>query len=517
MDISMDKLTGLRSREAIISYLEDKLSGDGEIGIALADVDFFVNIDSKLGSEEGDKILQRIALFFSGCEDATVGRYGGDEFLLIFDNADRESFMARLDSIRKSFRKQRFIGEYSIYAKTPMTVSFGGAISREGEKNAELLLKSTEIALAMSKKGGRNQAVFAPKVCIHVTGNKEEEMSTVAGGGLRGFGGDMGPAFEAKLLEPYGVDVLNKTDLVFADRGNHRIRKITKDGMIETIAGEGDYGYSGDEGPAIHARLNKPSGAAVDSEGCIYVADTGNHCIRKIDCRGLISTLAGCGGEGYEGDNGKARHAKLSRPGGVVVDGYGNVYTNDYGNNVIRMITKDGIIRTIAGCGKFGYSGDGEDPLKASLDRPYGLAVSSRGEFVFIADYGNHCVRIVDTEKRCIRTVCGTGEPGYSGDGMDARYAALNSPFWVSTWTDKYLLVADAGNHCIRIINLLTNRIETLVGNGSPGYWDGRTEDKKDCLNIPAGMAVDNENRILYIADYGNNAIRRFIIKGIPC
>ncbi len=279
-------------------------------------------------------------------------------------------------------------------------------------------------------------------------------------------------------------------------------------GIITTISGDGSYGYSGDGGFAKKARFNKPSGVAAGIDGCIYIADTGNHCIRKINKQGKIETLAGCGSEGYEGDGKLGEQTKFSRPGGVVVDIYNNVYTNDYGNNVIRAIRNDGSVYTVAGSGAFGYSGDGGDPLKASIDKPYGLAVTKDGQYTYIADYGNHCIREVDVVANKIRTICGTGESGYSGDGGNGQRAQLSGPFWVCVWKERYLLIADAENNCIRILDLKSNIINTLTGNGKHGYVDSVMHDGSAEYNIPAGMAVDYMSNYLYIADYANNAIR---------
>ncbi|MCC5466513.1 NHL domain-containing protein [Pelosinus baikalensis] len=517
MSNEFDLLTNVWNRHTVLSHISQLVQQERKVGIALADVDFFINVDSKVGNEEGDRILQRIASFFSKCEGTVAGRYESDEFILVFSGKEQEELSILLDSLRKSFRKQRFISEDSLYAKVPMTVSFGLAVYGGRINSMELLLKSAEIALAMAKKRGRNQVAAATDNIYIISNDEQAEVSTVIGSGLKGYGGDGCYAASARLVEPYGIDLINEEEIIFADRGNHRIRKIRKDGIVENVAGDGTYGYFGDHGFAQTAKLNKPSGIAVTSENHIYIADTGNHCIRKIDKDGTISTLAGCGLEGYEGDGKEAAMAKLSRPGGVVVDKVGNVYTNDYGNNVIRIITKDGIISTVAGSGEFGYKGDGKNPLEAAMDRPYGLAVTQNGEFIYIADYGNNCIRKVAVREHTIHTICGTGEQGYDGDGGNALKAKLNGPYWISLWLDRYLLIADADNNCIRIMNLLTNRIETLAGNGKPGYCDKKEPDEQTCFNIPAGMVADTKNGLLYVADYANNAIRKVKISKLPC
>lgn len=506
---NFDELTGLWDRKTAITYISQLFEQNKKIILGLADVDFFINVESKVGRDEGDLILKRIGVFLKdSIVNGKVARYGGDEFLLILTDP-QDDWHSYLELFRKKFRRQKFISSDSLYAKVPITISIGISRNNDFNNSTLLLLKSAEIALSIAKKRGRNQIAMAPENAIRVLSTDNAVCSTIIGGQLRGYEGEGNLAQDAKIMEPYGVDISPSGEILFADRGNHCIRKIDKNGIVTTVAGNGNYGYSGDHGIATLASFNKPSGIACDRNNQIYVADTGNHCIRKIDARGIITTFAGCGEDGYSGDGDLAVRAKLKRPGGVVVDRKGNVYTNDYGNNVIRMITPNGYIRTVAGSGEYGYHGDGGSPLQAAIDRPYGLNVTPDGNCIYIADYGNHCIREVDVTKNVIRTVCGTGERGYSGDGANGTKAQLDSPFWICTYTDKYILIADADNNCIRALNLQTNEINTLVGNPDAGYYDSESDITSVKLNIPAGMAVDCQNNILYIADYANNSIRR--------
>ena len=173
-----------------------------------------------------------------------------------------------------------------------------------------------------------------------------------------------------------------------------------------------------------------------------------------------------------------------------------------------------GIITTVAGNGEYGNVGDGGLAVQARLNKPYGLSVTRDGRWLYIADYGNHSIRRVNLASGVITTVCGTGEPGYSGDGGPARAARLNGPYWVALWRSS-LLIADAGNHCIREVELCDGTIRTLVGNGTPGFVDAWRETGEARLNIPAGMMVDGDE--LMIADYGNNVIRRVKLGRAPC
>ena len=506
MKETFDSLTGLWDYDAVINYLTEKINNRTELSIALCDIDFFINIDSKVGCFKGDQILKRIAVFFSSYNEFKVGRYYSDSFILIFESLDKEQVMPFVDELRKQFRKQRFMDQESIYAKVPITVSFGIVFCSKNEC-IEQFLKAAEIALAEAKKKGRNRIANSDNDEIHIIKDIRSGVSTLIGG-LVGYSGDKGIAQEAQIAEPYGLDITSNGELLIADRGNHAIRLVDHKGIIATIAGDGSYGYTGDGGCAKKARFNKPSGVAAGMDGCIYIADTGNHCIRKVNSHGMIETLAGCGNEGYDGDGMLGKQAKFSRPGGVVVDMHNNVYTNDYGNNVIRVIKNDGYVYTVAGSGEFGYDGDGGDPLKASMDKPYGLAVTKNGQYIYIADYGNHCIREVDVAANKISTICGTGEAGYSGNDGDGQKAQLNGPFWVCVWKDEYLLIADAENNSIRILNLKINIINTLTGNRKPGYVDSTRHDGSAKYNIPAGMAVDYRSNYLYIADYANNAVR---------
>ena len=196
----------------------------------------------------------------------------------------------------------------------------------------------------------------------------------------------------------------------------------------------------------------------------------------------------------------------MNRPGGVVVDNAGNIYTNDYGNNVIRKIDTNQRISTVAGNGRHGYYGDGKKATEAAFNCIYGLCVDDAGETLYAADYYNHCVRKINLKTNIIKTLCGTGKAGYSGDGGLCYNAELNGPFWIKLHCNN-LYIADANNHCIRKIDLNTKIIEIVIGNGHAGYVDSESEITEAWLNIPAGIAFNGN--FMYIADYGNNAIRK--------
>ncbi|SCY70582.1 NHL domain-containing protein [Alkaliphilus peptidifermentans] len=513
MSRTIDNLTLVWDRQTSIKNISRNLRNKKQISIALIDIDFFTNIDAKVGGEIGDTILFNIANYLKKTPKVTVGRYGGDEFIMMFLNASEEEVKEKVYAIHKDFKKQRFIPKGSLYEKVPITISIGMAFSSATTNGSFLLLKSAETALAMAKKKGRNRVEVATDMKIQLM-RKNGVVTTAVGGGLKGSCKDGEKAFKAEIAEPYGVDLNRRGDLFIVDRGNHRIIKVNYQGRVYTVAGSKDCGYLGDGGLATEALLSKPSGVAIDNNNNIYIADTGNHRIRKVDGKGIITTVAGCELDGYSGDGGSAVLAKLSRPGGVVVDIRGNVYTNDYGNNVIRMITPEGLIYTVAGSGKYGYEGDGRGASEATMDRPYGLAINPDGSMLYIADYGNNCIRQVDMKSKIITTLCGGGKAGYMGDGGDSTEALLDGPYWVCLWGEKYLLIADGNNNCIRIVNLETRRIDTLVGGKEAGYRDSKyIEDVT--FNTTAGMAVDTKKEVIYVCDYANNSIRRVLMRDI--
>jgi hypothetical protein len=285
-------------------------------------------------------------------------------------------------------------------------------------------------------------------------------ITTVAGNGRHGFSGEGGPATSADLSFPYGVAVDGSSNVLIADTVNNRIRRVEAiTGIIMTVAGDGARGFSGDEGPGTSARLNNPTGVAVDGGGNVFIADRENHRIRRVDAgTGIIKTVAGTGAAGFSGDGEPATSAALHFPYGVAVDAGGNLFIADRENHRIRLVEAGtGIIKTVAGSGgtgkdKGGFSGDGEAATSAVLNRPMGMAVDADGN-LFIADSGNHRIRRVDAVTRIIKTVAGDGVRGFSGDGGLATIATLNGPSGVAIDSGGNLLILDRNNECIRKVN----------------------------------------------------------------
>ncbi len=335
-------------------------------------------------------------------------------------------------------------------------------------------------------------------------------ISTIAGTGEWGYSGDGGPAIEAQLSEPHGVAVDAVGNVYVTDYWNHRVRKVDAvTGTISTIVGTGEWGYSGDGGPASEAQLRYPSAVAVDGAGNLYIADSGNNRIRKVDvATGTISTIAGTGEWGYSGDGGPASEAQLRYPSAVAVDGAGNLYIADSGNNRIRKVSAfTGTISTIAGTGEWGYSGDGGPAIEAQLGYPSAVAVDGASN-LYIADFHNNRIRKVDVATGTISTIAGTGEWGYSGDGGPATQARLGYPEGVAVNGDGNLYISDSRNNRIRKVSAFTGTISTIVGTGEWGYGGDGGPATQAQLGYPEGVTVDGAGN-LYISDSRNNRIRK--------
>lgn len=328
-------------------------------------------------------------------------------------------------------------------------------------------------------------------------------ISTVAGNGTTGYSSDGGAATNASLYSPRGVAVDKAGNVFIADSSNYRVRKVDTNGIITTVAGRGTSGFSGDGGAATSAAMY-PYAVAVDQAGNLFIADYGNYRIRKVDTNGIISTVAGNGAYGYSGDGGAATNAAMNSPIGIAVDRGGNLYIADASSR-IRKVGASGIITTFAGNTNLGFSGDGGAATNAALNAPYGVTVDNIGN-VFIADYVNNRIRKVNTNG-VISTVAGNGYYGISGDGGAATNAWLNNPFAVTVDNAGNLFIADQSNNRVRMVNA-NGIITTVAGNGSTIHsGDGNTAVNSSVSN-PNGLAVDIAGNLL-IAEQGNNRIRK--------
>ncbi len=336
-------------------------------------------------------------------------------------------------------------------------------------------------------------------------------ISTVAGTGTAGFSGDKGPATAAQLNWPDNVAIDAFDNLYITDSENHRIRRVSVAGVIDTAAGNGEAGFSGDGGPAIAAQLNYPSGISVDAAGSLYISDAGNNRVRKVTVGGVISTVAGSGEAGFSGDGGPATTAQFDSPVHAVSNAGGEVYVADFNNRRVRKISLSGVISTVAGNGTSGFSGDGGPATSAQMKTPSGVATDSAGN-VYIADTNNHRIRKVSAGG-VISTIAGTGIAGTAGDGGQAKVAQLNSPLGVAVSAAGNIYIAEQGSNRIRMI-ATGGVISTVAGTGTAGFGGDGGQATLALLRAPSGVVVDSAGN-LYIADRGNNRIRKVTSAGV--
>ncbi|HTX38583.1 MAG TPA: hypothetical protein VME43_26335, partial [Bryobacteraceae bacterium] len=291
------------------------------------------------------------------------------------------------------------------------------------------------------------------------------------------------PATQADLYLPSGVAVDGAGDLFIADSHHNRVREVfatgANAGKITTVAGDGNAGYQAGSVVATSTSLNVPGGVAIDGAGNLYIADTNNNAIREVNLTtGIMTTVAGNASPGYTGDGAAATAAELNSPQGIAVDAAGDLYIADTGNNAVReVVAATGVIQTIAGDGTGvpGFSGDGGAATKAKLSAPYGVALDASGNF-YIADSGNNRVRQVNSGGT-INTYAGNGTPAYLGDGGAATSAELYSPLGVACDPAGNVYIADARNYVVRKVNAVTGKISTIAGsNADDDYVDGKSD-----------------------------------------
>jgi uncharacterized protein (TIGR03437 family) len=380
----------------------------------------------------------------------------------------------------------------------------------------------------------------------------------VAGNGTRGFGGDGGPATNAQLDAPFGLAFDSAGNLYIADCGNNEIREVIgttittfagmignygywdapmggggcpigiafdsqgilyvalsfssvsaiSNGVLTTIAGTGALGFSGDNGPATSAELYSPRGLAVDAAGNLYIADEGNHNVRRVS-NGTITTIAGNGANGYSGDNGLATYAELSIPSGLVATKSGDIYVADASDlsNVVRLIS-GGIITTVAGNGINGDSGDSGPATSAQMDQPNALAIDQAGN-LFVGEFNGGRLRKV--QAGIISTVAGGGSTP-SGDPSSPTGIRLNDPLGLAMDGKGNVFIADSGNN--RVIKVSNGTATVVAGTGTAGYAGDNGIATNAMLSDPRGIALDNSGN-LYVADHDNNVVRMISTSGV--
>ncbi|MBN9120667.1 MAG: hypothetical protein J0I06_16205 [Planctomycetes bacterium] len=338
-------------------------------------------------------------------------------------------------------------------------------------------------------------------------------ITSPVGTGKKGFAGDGGSADKAELDQPFDVAFDRAGNLYLSDTFNHRVRKVdAKTGIISTVAGSGKKGFAGDGGKATDASLNEPYGICFDGNDNLYIVDRLNFCVRKVDAKtAFISTVAGTGGKsGYGGDGGPAVQALFVEPNGLCLDGKGKLYVADVAGHRVRVVDlKAGTVETLLGNGAGASTGDG-GPLKdARTLGPRAVAVGPDGA-LYLVERNNHCVRRIDLTKGTIERFAGTGKKGYTGDGGKALEATFDGPKEIDIDKAGNVYVVDTENEAIRRIDAKTGIVTTVAGKGrtkTPGLGDGGPATGAT-LGRPHGVAIGPDGAV-YIGDTNSHRIRK--------
>jgi sugar lactone lactonase YvrE len=332
------------------------------------------------------------------------------------------------------------------------------------------------------------------------------QIITIAGIGIPGFTVDGEQATSASLDNPEDVAVDSNGNIYIADSNNNRIRKVDTNGVITTIAGNGDYVLGDDNIEATSASLAYPSGLVVAPSGVVYISDTYNSRVRKVDLNGIITTVAGNGTYGNDGDNGPATSATLSSPNSIDLDSSGNLYIADWDNNRVRKVTPGGTITNFAGGGNLaGSLSDGNPATQASINGLTSVAVDRSSGKVYIIDRETSSIRVVGIDG-IINTFAGNGSKDFSGDDGQATSASLGRPFDLAAGNDGNVYINDYENYRVRKV-ATSGIITTIAGNGTSDY-SGDGGQATEAGIYPDGIAVDSSGN-LYIADTSNYRIRK--------
>lgn len=434
------------------------------------------------------------------------------------------------------------------------TIAGSGLTGNSGDGGSAIRARFGDIRGLAIGPSGEIYIADADHSCIRRV-DSAGTIDTIAGTGAFGWDGDGGPATQATLTAMSGLATDRGGNLYIADTWADRIRKIDTDGIISTIAGTGDEGRAGDGGPAVEARLNRPRGVAVDGSGSVYIADTANHVVRRVDATGTITTFAGTGDAGYSGDGSPATEAELHEPFAVAIDNAGNVFIADTRNRTVRKVDPAGIITTVAGTGPRGRGPETGIGTEVRITRPRALAIGPSGDVYIANSWGSRILRLddagmitilvglgrrefesprdvaVDSEGNAyvvygpvsavvkvapsghVTPFAGTGRSGFSGDGGPAVDAQLAFPGGVATDDNDNVYISDSSNHRIRMVDR-TGAIRTIAGNGARGFSGDGGPATQASFNYPAGVAAGADGSV-YVADRRNHRIRKIDSDGI--
>lgn len=349
--------------------------------------------------------------------------------------------------------------------------------------------------------------VIVCTISLGLSRSMAAHISTFAGTGKAGHSGDKGRATEAQLDNPYGIARGPDGALYICDMENQRIRRVDKEGIITTVAGTGNRGYSGDGGPALEADLNEPYEVRFDPAGNMFFVEMRNATVRRVDMTThVITTVAGTGKEGFSGDGGPAIEAQLRQPHSIQFDRNGDLCICDIGNRRVRKVNmKTGIISTLAGTGEKLATPDGAKFASAPLDGPRAIDFDRDGNAWLALREGNVIYKL-DLKAGTIHRIAGTGKSGFTGNGGSALEATLSGPKGISVAPDGDVYFTDTESHSIRRINTRKQTVEVVAGTGERG--DGPDGDPLNCrLSRPHGIFVDADGTI-FIGDSENHRVR---------
>lgn len=357
---------------------------------------------------------------------------------------------------------------------------------------------------------------FFVAAAASASGCDAEQVTTIVGNGKDGFGGPEGQATEIAISQPFGLVIGPDKALYVCEVGTHVIRRIDlASGQSAVVAGCGSKGYSGDGAAATEAELNEPYEIRFDKDGHMFFVEMMNHLVRRVDAKtGVISTIAGTGEQGFGGDDGPANRALLNRPHSIAFDSSDHLYICDIGNHRVRQVDlKSGLIRTFAGTGERKPTPDGAAISGAPLNGPRALDFDGQHSLYLALREGNAIYRM-DLQSATIHHLAGTGRSGYRGDGGPAKLAELSGPKGICLAANGDLYLADTESHTVRVVRGPAHSrpgiVETVVGDGKQG--NGPSGDPRNCrMNRPHGVFVSADN-VLYIGDSSNHQVRRLKI-----
>ena len=389
--------------------------------------------------------------------------------------------------------------------RTSSGLTGGASFSGTAWSAASVPLTAGPNTITVSATDGAGNTAFA---VVTVRSTPQAALVTVAGTGAGGAFRDNVPAVASLVSRPWRFAFDRAGNMYVADDAGHRVRRVAPNGVITTVAGTGVAGFEGDGGPATAARLNFPSTVAVDAGGNLYIADFSNNRIRKVTAAtGVITTVAGDGNGRFAGDGGPATAASLNGPESCAIGPDGNLYIADYQNNRIRRVTLgDGRIGTVAGTGASGFGGDGGPATAAAISLPCDVAFDAAGD-LYIAASGNNRIRRIAMSDGRISTFAGSGQTTYDGENRPATSAGLGNPFGIALDSAGNLYFSDRTNNRIRRVNASDRTIVTIAGGGASGFSPDGSGAFGARLALPTGVAVDPAGRA-YFADSTNGRVR---------